>query len=127
MSIQKIIDRSYQFFLGEDKILSNTIYEANGVTPIDISGWEIWFVMRESIDAPTALITKKTTDVSNGITITNGPAGQLEIAFADTDTDGSADTLKAGTAYHYSVKRLNAGVEQILTFGTLTFAGTTQQ
>ena len=129
MAIEKIYDRSHHYFLGEDKILEGTIYAADGVTPMNITGWEIWFVLRDVIGGE-ALLTKKTTDVSNGITITNGPLGLLEIAFADTDTDEAAILVKnwrAGTAYPYSVKRMTDGAEQILTFGTLTFAGTTQR
>lgn len=129
MAIEKIIDVSHRFFLGEDKVLPDQIFGTDGVTPINIAGWEIWFVLRDAIGG-TALLTKKTTDPSNGITITNAAQGELEIAFADTDTDEAAilvKNLRAGTAYPYSVKRKTDGAEQILTFGTLTFAGTTQR
>ena len=129
MAIERTITADEHFFLGEDKILTFTIFQADGVTRQNITGWELWFMLKERLsDADTAaLVTKKTTDVSNGITITSGAQGEGEIAFADTDTDQAVTALKAKTVYPYSLKRLNAGVETILTFSTLTFAGTTQR
>ena len=110
MAIEENIEKSDHWFLGEDKTLAFTIYQADGSTPQNITGWALIFVLRrQPATADPALISKTT---GSGITLTTPASGLCEVSIEDTDTEG----LSEGK-YFYSLKRTDAGEETILTYG----------
>jgi len=113
MARKRDITADDKFFRGCDYILPVTI--DNGADPpvvVNITGWEITFTLRRSAGAEEALITKTTT---SGIVITNGAGGLFQVTIADTDTI----SLAPGK-YVYDCKRMTAGSESVLVYGTLT-------
>lgn len=134
MSIRRNITAADdKFFLGEDKVLRGIVYQADGVTPQDITAWEIWFVLDKTdtanpLPSSSPLIEKKTTDPGpNNIVITDASQGEYEIRFVDTDTDREVVHLRPFVEYWYSVKRMDDGSENVFTDGTFEFAGATQR
>lgn len=102
-----------EIFRGEDKILSVTVDD--GETPavaVNITGWTLSFTLRETTGSATALLTKTT---ASGITITDPTAGVFQVSIEDVDTIA----LTPGK-YAYDVKRMDAGAEAVLVYGTLT-------
>ena len=127
---RNITAESDGFFLGTAKVLAGVIYQADGVTPEDITTWALsWTLEKANKPSATPLMVKTTTTPvgPNKIVITNGPLGQYEVRFIAADTDQTVTTLRAGSKYWYSVKRTDTGSEDILTHGTFEFAGTTQR
>jgi len=100
-------------FRGEDKTLTVTV--DNGATPpivLNITGWTLAFTLRKSAGDATVLITK-TTDA--GISLTAPLTGVFQVSLDDVDTIG----LASGK-YAYDVKRMDAGAEAVLVYGTMT-------
>lgn len=140
MAIEFNITAADKFFLGEDKVIELTIFELDGTTPFDLSALPLEWKLRTSdaADDP-ALITKGITagGVSTGIAIIGiwnvDPAvntQRVRITFASADTDPLVTTdytLKAGRVYRHSLKRMDAGNEGILSYGSMTFLQATER
>lgn len=92
------------WFVGEDKIFPFTIYEVDGVTRQDITGWSLQYTLRDAATYPTPLITKTT---ASGITITDADEGEGEVLIADTDSNRLSPGL-----YWHRIKRTDAASEQ---------------
>lgn len=128
--------------IGDDRILSFTIFEQEGLevdenqnvvsgTVKDITGYELIFVVRTTDTTPRAeLITKATG--GSGITISGvfnaDPdinTQRIEIDIEDTDTwTSSSDFLKPGK-YRYALKRTDEGTETTLAYGDFVLFETT--
>lgn len=106
------LEANVQFFTGEDKILSFTIYQSDGSTAQNITGWSLsWMVKADKTDEDDeALVTKS----GAGVTITNGAAGQCSVTVEDSDIAA----LVGGTRYYHELKRTDAGLETVLSYGT---------
>lgn len=102
------IDADDDFFIGEDKTLPVTIYQANKRTIQNITGWGLSWMLKGSLtDADADAVLTKTT--TNGITLSAPSSGVCTIAIADTDTD----SLDPAT-YVHELKRTDAGSETVL-------------
>lgn len=100
------VTRTDRVFTNSDKRLEFTIYGSDGVTPEDITGWSLsWLLKKRPTDADAAAIISKST--VSGIAITDGPNGLCTVTIQDDDTDG---TVRAGTYWH-ELKRTDAGFE----------------
>jgi hypothetical protein len=105
--------QNVSMFRGEDKVLSVTV--DNGATPpvaVNITGWTLSFTLRLTAGDATALVTKTT---ASGISLTAPLTGVLQVLLEDVDTVA----LSPGK-YAYDVKRMDAGAEAVLVYGTLT-------
>ena len=128
MAIEFNIGADQFWFLGEDKVLRFTIYDADGETPIDITGWALSFSLRKTDKDATvpALIAKTTEDDTIEIvgTFNIDPevnTQSVEIQFPSFDT-----TNLKPIAYRYSLKRMDAGFEGILAYGSITLLQATE-
>jgi hypothetical protein len=112
MATESSIGTSSNFFLGEDKALSFTVYQADGTTAQDITGYALaWMLKKKATDSDaTAKITKTTV---SGIALTTPLSGICTVTLTDTDTA----TLNAGV-YRHELKRTDDGSETVLSFGT---------
>lgn len=107
------ITRDDYFMTGEDKTLAVTIYQSDGTTPQNITGWALSYrLKRRPEDADSEAVLTKTT--SAGITLTTPASGLCDVAIDDTDTDA----LPARSYYH-ELKRTDAGSEAVLVVGTV--------
>jgi hypothetical protein len=113
MAIRDDITADDDLYTGEDKTLTITVYQADGATPQDITGWALSYVWKKTLADPDAeaALTKTT---SSGITLTTPASGICTVTIADTDTDH----LPART-YVHELKRTDAGSETVLTTGTV--------
>jgi len=103
---------NFQFYRGEDISIPDTVYQADGVTPQDITGWSVQFLMRPQ-DIPGVTSVRKTT--GGGIVLTTPAAGLLTITLASADTAG----LYPGP-YAYAVERTDVGADAVLSAGVIT-------
>lgn len=111
MAVERNITSDDDFFLGEDKTLTFTIYQSDGVTPQDITGWALSWMLKQkgTDDDDDALVTKTT---ASGITLTTPASGVCTVSIADTDTED----LRSNT-YRHELKRTDAGLETVLCHG----------
>lgn len=110
MSRESPITDEANWFRGEDRTFRHTIYSTDtGTTPQPITGFAFSWVLRASKTGPI-LFTKT---VGAGITITDGPNGQLEVKVDDVDSE----PLSAGL-YHYTLWRTDDTTEQVASFGS---------
>lgn len=93
-------------FNGEDRVLLFKLFQADGVTPLDISSWTIAFNLGGTSNTP--LITK-------ACTVTSGPAGELSTAAI---TPSELNALTAGM-YRFSLRRTNASNNTVLARGVV--------
>lgn len=113
MAIRDDIDADDDFYTGEDKTITVTIYQSDGATPQNITGWSLSYVWkRAKTDADSAAVLTKTT--ANGIALTTPVDGVCTVTISDTDTD----SLTARTYWH-ELKRTDAGSETVITTGTV--------
>lgn len=101
------------FFVGEDKGFElGPVVDKNGV-PVDMTGWDLRFVVRKSDNKADPAMFEKTAVILGTYSAT--PASNTQFArvvFTDTETE----TLKA-IPYRQSWKRYDNGVETVLAFG----------
>lgn len=113
MAIERNITLADDWFIGEDKTIVDTIYQADGVALQNVTGWAISFLVKKTAtDTDAAAKVTKTTG-GFGIALTTPASGVITITIVDTDTAA----LPAGE-YRYEIKRTDDGSETVLTFGT---------
>jgi hypothetical protein len=115
MSIERNITADDDFFLGEDKSLVVTVYQSDGITLQNVTGWAISFMVKKSATDADANAKVTKTTAGGGIVLTAPLSGLITITLTDTDTA----SLPADS-YRYEVKRTDDGSETVLTFGRLT-------
>lgn len=111
MAIEANIPESEYWFLGEDKSLVFTVYQSDGTTAQNITGWALSWMLKDSeYDADADAVLTKTTD--SGIALTTPLSGICTVTIADTDTS----TLDA-KLYRHELKRTDDGSETVLSYG----------
>lgn len=98
--------------------MSFKLYLKSNGCPVDITGGTFWFTVKDDMNDPdsAAIITKTT---ANGITILNGPLGQLLVVVDPIDTDGLL--LEESTTFNWDLQyQDNTGVVQTIFIGKLT-------
>jgi hypothetical protein len=99
-------------FLGEDQTWTDVIYQADGATPQNITGWnDIVFVLHVNQNDGMPLFTKT---VGGGIVLTDPTHGGLTIAINAADTAG----LNPGVYWYYIAPTL-AGRNAVCSWGQL--------
>ena len=113
MAIQDNITKDDDLYANEDKTLTFTVYQSDGTTAQNITGWALSYLWKRlPSDADASAVLTKTT--SSGITLTTPSSGICTVTIADTDTvDLNPQT------YQHELKRTDAGSETVLTTGTV--------
>jgi hypothetical protein len=122
MAIEHHFTKDDHIFRGEDKHLRFPVYEEDGVTPKDVSGMALAWVMRgRAANAPELI--RKTTD--DGISVEGAfnidpdlNTQEVVVDILDTETEGIA----AGN-YRHALKRTDEGSETVLSFGDFVLLG----
>jgi len=122
MSYESNIAATAHFFAGEDKILSYEVFSADGVTMEDVTSFQMEWSLRKTIPGKDPfrvqgeiIFTKSTTDVTV-IGAYNSSRGtntqRVLVPIYDIDTENMT-----GGRYVCSLKRMNAGLEAVLSHG----------
>lgn len=101
-----------EIFVGEDTRLEFRIYEQDDVTPRDIFGWSLSFIVKRRVTDAEPIIEKLTpTDVE----ITDAEDGICEVVLSAEDTE----LLTGGVLYCYELKYMDEGLKAVLVYGDL--------
>lgn len=74
---------------GDHRTVTIRVTEPDGVTPRDITGWQLWLTAKRALaDADTAADAIKVSTLAGSITITNAAQGQAEAAILPSHTEG---------------------------------------
>jgi hypothetical protein len=125
MSYESNIAATDFLFAGEDKTLSYEVFAAGSTTVMeDVSAFALQWDLRRTAKDRNCLISK-TTAALGGIAVTGvydaaraTNTQRVLISIADTDTEN----VCAGT-YFCSLKRMDAGLEGVLSHGTVVLQG----
>jgi hypothetical protein len=110
-------DQNFDVFQGSDVTINFTIYDTDGYTAKNISGWALEATFAHPISK--AIDSDRTETTDSGITITSGSDGEGTIVLSDDDTD----EMTAGD-WEWALWRTDDGFEQPLILGTLTIRET---
>lgn len=118
MAIEQNITPYSQYFTGEDKSLSCIIFQADGETRQDLTGWTglSWLVKEDPDDEDEDALVTKT--LGSGITVTDAVQGVVTVTVSDDDIA----ELEGETAYYHELKRTDDGLETVLLFGRFQLA-----
>ena len=120
------IAASNEFFVGEDKTIKFEIFSTDGSAMENVSGWTMTWILkkvhvsrRHHYASGTASVTLTTGGGEITITGTfnssrSSNTQRVVVAVADTATA----SLEPGT-YTHALKRMDAGEETVLSFGTV--------
>lgn len=112
MALESPITAEHGWFTNTDHGFVFTVYQADGVSVQDITGWSLsWMVKKKKTDTDVSALINKTT--AAGIALTTPSSGVATVTVTDDDTV----SLKDGTFYH-ELKRTTTGAEVVLAFGT---------
>ena len=112
-SNQRNVTSNDRWFVRCVQRFQDRIYEADGVTPQDITGWSFDFLLKKrSTDADAAAILHKST-ADGSIVVTDAVLGVIEFTVSALDTA----TVAPGT-YVFEIKRTDVDAETILKRGS---------
>ena len=104
-------------FVGEDKLFSHETLNGDpddsSSIPVDMTGWTVLFDVRKSDKAPDPAIFSKTATIVGTFNAVRALNEQRALVYL---TDTELNTVKAKT-YRFSWKRMNDGVETVLSRG----------
>jgi hypothetical protein len=100
---------NWSFCIGEDKLYQVTVYQADGVTPQNVSGWTTTLFV-------TAYGDPNTTYFSAGGT----PQGGGGTGVIQYSVPGNLTSGMKPDQYEYYIKRIDSGNDAIVTRGLLT-------
>jgi len=109
MSVESNITKDDNWFRDEDKIIEFTVFQPDGVTKENITGYAMEFIL---CNLDESVVFTKTTGAAQ-ITITDGPNGLLEVEIDEADTAA----LVAGK-FKYEIQRTDVGLVSKLAHGT---------
>ena len=111
MAERSDITTDHNWFTGTDHVFEFTIYQADGITPQDITGWTLsWMLKRAEGDADSAAILTKTGGAVNVVT---PGSGRVDVTVADTDT-----VSIPGDSYFHELKRIDDQQESVESYGS---------
>lgn len=113
MSTLSTITNNLSMMVGEDRIFQDTIYQADGVTVQNISGWSVSFSVFR-YDNPTTVFFTKTT-AGGGVVLTSPLTGVLQVTVTAADTASMYPNQ-----YEFVVQRTDTGNVLNLTRGVLS-------
>lgn len=126
MSYESNIQASDHFFCGEDKTLSYEVFAAGSTTIMEnVSGFKIHWELRKTVRDSAIYLSKTSTSTGGGIIVTGTynsaravNTQRVVIAIADVDTEN----IPPGS-YYCALKRMDTGLEAVLSHGTAELLG----
>lgn len=110
------IEANFKSYVDEDLALPVTIYEEDGTTPQNITGWSIEFVAHSMSDN-TPLVSASTS--AGTITINSDTvAPQITVSISSSDIQSSG---MPPADYLFYIRRTNVGGQTVLTYGIWSY------
>ena len=110
------ITSDHDWFIGEDRIFEfGPVLDGSGV-PVDIASWTLSWMFKRRLNDPdvNALLTKVPSITGSYSATIALNTQRARVSIADTDTD----PFVARTDYRHELKRMDANVETVLSYGT---------
>ena len=117
MATKVTIGGGSTLFMGTDKRIEFNLKDASGA-PVDATGFTLLFVVKRTVNTATVILSKSVSVV--GLFTPTSNVQRLVLQLDDTEL-----IFNAGT-YQYSLKRLDAGAEEILAEGNFIVQKATQ-
>jgi hypothetical protein len=108
-------DQNVTMYSGDSRVLAFTITEANGTTPINLTGAVVAWACARKLSGGFSTTPTLSKEIGAGITIIAAIAGTLEVALAPADT-----ASLVGRYYHELQVTDAAGNVSTVATGTLT-------
>lgn len=131
MAIERHITATDQVFVGDDRTFEIEVFDDDGETPVDISAYDLEWILRKTDKSVDALIEKSTAGSPAGIAITgtfnvdpdlNTQRAVISLDAQDSYSTGSpVGTRLTKKKYRYALKRVNNGARTTLTYGNFQF------
>ena len=102
-------------FKGTDKTIQDSIFQADGITPQNLTGWSLKFTIYLYGDSSQVFITKTSSGPPGGITISNPLNGTILINIMMADSIN----MYPGQ-YEYKIERVDLGFDDRPTIGLFT-------
>jgi hypothetical protein len=105
-----------EWFIGADhQMVFGPVLDGDNV-PVDITGWSLsWMLKRRLNDLDALALLTKTPAITGSYNVVAASNTQRAVVtIADTDTDA----FVARVDYRHELKRMDAGSEQVLAYGT---------
>jgi hypothetical protein len=110
------ITTDHEWFIGTDHQFEfGPMLDGDGI-PINIATWTMSWMLKRGLDDVDALaLLTKTPSITGTYSATvSANTQRAVVTIADTDTDG----FVARAYYHHELKRMDAGSESVLAYGT---------
>ena len=102
-------------YVGTDKQFQLTVYQADGVTLQDITGWTVSFIIHAYGDPNIVYVTKT---VGSGVVLTTPTRGVLTATISATDVTSILPGL-----YQWRAERTNSANDIVVGTGTYSLLG----
>lgn len=102
-------------YIGTDKQFQVTVYQSDGVTLQDVSGWFVSFIVHAYGDPNITYITKT---VGSGVVLTTPTRGVITATVEAADTTSVPPGL-----YQWRLERTNSANDVVVATGTYSLLG----
>ena len=112
------INQNAEIRAGDSNVLDISLFEANGTTPLDVSGATVNWALSSIYDLSVILLRKSSVSPSE-ITVTTPSSGEIQVFIEPGDTD----TL-GGQPYYHEVEVVGGATTITVTVGQITIRKT---
>lgn len=102
-------------YIGTDKQFQVSVYQADGVTRQDVSGWAVSFIVHAYGDPNVVYVTKT---VGSGVTLTTPTQGVITATVSASDTTNMPPGL-----YQWRMERTDSANDVVTGTGTYSLLG----
>lgn len=105
MAVGGFDDFTISMWRGDDRTISIAVFESDGVTPQDITGWDLWVTGKTDIDDLDVAAVFQ-LEIGAGITVTDAAGGLATAQITNAMTQALPD---ATTTLYVDVQAKDAG------------------
>lgn len=99
-------EQNLSHVLGTDKVFKFTAYNLDGVSPTNITGWSISFILHQYGDPTNVYLT---LTVGAGVVISNGSQGETTVTVSATNIASFVPNL-----YQWRLERTDSGNDFVI-------------
>lgn len=110
-AVAPAFERNLAQHVGTDKSFTVTVRNLDGVTPTNVTGWAVSFIIHVFGDPNVTYLTL--TSPSSGVTISNGPNGEITATVTATNITALLPGL-----FQWRLERTDSGSDRVLGMGS---------